>query len=86
MCRWDMTDSQENIRNMFFNGLNPDIQSKFKYIPRSIIAMYARACSFEKQMQEKRLEHYDPFGACTTPSIVSSNVARKTIVVRVAQP
>ena len=86
MCRWDIKDSEESISNMFFNGLNPDIQAMFKHIPRSIIGMYARACSFEKQMQEEMLDHYDPVGSCPTPPVVSANVARKTIVVRVAQP
>ena len=82
----DIKESEENTRNRFFNGLNPDIQAKFTYVPRSIIAVYARACSFEKHMQEGMLDHYDPFGSCTTPSVLSTNVERKTIVVRVAQP
>jgi hypothetical protein len=47
--------------------------------------MYVRACSFEKHLQEKKLDHYDHFGSCTPPPGVSSTSACKTIVVRVAR-
>jgi hypothetical protein len=71
---------------MFFNGLNPDIKVMFKYIPRSTIGIYVRACAFEKHIQEKTLDHSSAFSSCTLAPVVSSNVPRMNIVVRVAQP
>jgi hypothetical protein len=86
MYRCDIKESEENIRNMFFNVLNPDIQAKFKYIPLSIIGIYARACTFEKHIQEETLDHYEPFSLCSPQSVGTSNVERQTVVVWVAHP
>jgi hypothetical protein len=58
----------------------------FKHIPHSIIGMYVWACSFKKRLQEKTLDHYDPFGLYSPPPVGTSNAARRTVVVRVAWP
>jgi hypothetical protein len=82
----DIKEPKELTRNRFYSGFNPDIQAMFKHIPHSIIGMYVWACSFEKHLQEKTLDHYDHLGSCTPPPGVSSTAACKTIVVRVARP
>jgi hypothetical protein len=85
MYRCDILESEKNTRNMFFNVLNPDLHAMFKYIPRSIIGTYVGACAFEKHIQEKALNHSDPFNSCTPATVVSSNVPRMNIVVRFAR-
>jgi hypothetical protein len=80
MYRCDIKEFEESTRNMFFNGLNPDIKVLFTYIPHSTIGIYVRACSFEKHIHEKMLDHSDPFNSCTLPPVVSSNISRMNII------
>src|SRR3954463_7215798 len=67
-------------RIFFFHGLNNDIRARFHYIPRCIIGMYVRACTFERQIHEDALGDYDDYYSrpCSPPSIVSFAVAPST--------
>src|ERR1041385_5200604 len=64
----------------FFHGLNNDIRARFYYVPRCIIGMYVRACTFERQIQEDAFGDYDDYYSrpCSPPSIVSFAVAPST--------
>jgi hypothetical protein len=81
MYRCDIKEFEESTRNMFFNGLNPDIKVMFKYIPRTTIGIYVRACAFEKHIYETTLDHSGAFNSCTLALVVSSNIPHMNIVV-----
>jgi hypothetical protein len=62
LCKIAILEQGSNTMHVYyqklqsFNGLNPDIQAKIKYIPHSIIGIYARACTFEKHIHEETLD------------------------------
>src|ERR1043165_9338838 len=83
MHKCDIEESEDDRKNIFFNGLNDDIRARFHYIPRCIIGMYVRACTFERQIQEDALGDYDDYDGyysrpCSPPPIVSFAIASST--------
>src|SRR3954466_13453713 len=84
MHKCDIEESEDDRKNRFFYGLNNDIRARFHYIPRCIIGMYVRACTFERQIQEDALRDYDHYDGdysrqCSPPPIVSFAIAPSTM-------
>src|ERR1041384_1650691 len=84
MHKCDIKEFEDDRNNRFFNGLNDDIRARFHYIPRCIIGIYVRACTFERQIQEDALGDYDDYNGyysrpCSPPPIISFVIAPSTM-------